>query len=116
MRLESGKLFVAAGVMLVLVGLLAFGFATPATTIGQETDVSVDQPDDGSDVGSGAVGPEDAANPPASLPNAGGADYASGPGLAKAVLITLLVGVGLSLAGAGALVARRGQEHSTTSS
>lgn len=114
MKITSGKLFLAAASVLMLVGLLAFSFATPTTTVGQETDVPVVQPDDDSDVGSGAEGPDDVAAPPASLPNAGNGGFGEGVGTAKLMLVVLLAGLGLSLAGAGSIAARRrSQENSS---
>lgn len=108
MMFAGGKLFLAAGVVIMLVGLLAFSFATPSTTVGQETDVPIVDTDDPSDVGSGAEGPEDGAAPPASLPNAGSGSYAEDVGPAKLILVVLLTALGLSLAGAGAIATRRG--------
>ena len=124
----NGKLAVAFGVMLLLAGLLAFSFAAPTTTVGQETDIPVDDgddevddaddadddvddvDDDGSDVDSGAEGPDDDADPPASLPNTGSGDgFSGGVNAAKIALIALLAALGISLAGAGAIAARRGQ-------
>jgi hypothetical protein len=105
MRLLSGRVFVAAGVVLMLAGLLVFSFASPHTTVGQETDVPP-APDSGDDVGSGTAGPSE---PPASLPDTGSGSYAEQLGSSRLLLITLLGALGLSLAGAGAMATRRTQ-------
>src|SRR3990172_10884722 len=69
MKLSSGRMFVAAGVVLTLLGLLVFSFAAPSVTVGQETDVGLPT-DVGDDV-------DDGTQPPASLPD-DGADSAAG--------------------------------------
>ena len=102
MKLLNGRMFVAAGVVLMLAGLLVFSFASPRTTIGQETDV----PPASDDVGAGGAGPSD---PPASLPDTGSGGYADRAGSSRVLLITMLGALGLSLAGAGTLAARRTQ-------
>ena len=100
----NGKPFIAAGVTLIVFGLLAFGLSTPTTTIGQETDVAVE--DDGSDVGNGVVGPDDEAAPPASLPNTGTGSAASVSSL-KLTLFAVLGGIGLALVAGGVITSRR---------
>lgn len=110
MKFSSGRLFVAVGVVLMLAGLLVFSFAAPSTTQGQQTDVPTqEEPDGGSDVGSGGEGPAD---PPASLPDTGSGGYLDSVGPHQVLLMSMLAALGVTLAGAGVIAARRGQSTS----
>lgn len=100
MNLSSGRMFVAVGVALMLAGLLAFSFAAPRTTLGQQTDVPASQP---TDVGSGGEGP---AQPPASLPDTGTGGYLDDVSSAQLLMMSLLAALGITLAGAGAIALR----------
>jgi len=82
----KGRLLTLAAVIAVLAGLLVFSFASPTSSLGQETDASV---------GAGA-------NPPASLPSAGtGYDSDS-----MALLLGTMAGAGIVLLGGGYVAQR----------
>lgn len=129
MKNSSGRIFVAAGVVLTLLGLLMFSFAAPSVTVGQETDVGlptdvgddigddVDDgtqppaslPDDGadSDVGDSADEPIDQAGPaPSSLPDSGNGGYLEQASSPRVLLMTLLAALGITLSGVGAIAVR----------
>ncbi len=106
MKQLNGKLIVAAGVLLAVVGLLAFSLTSPATTMGQEadagltTDVPVD--DDGGDVGAGALGP-------GSLPDTGTGGSQVIDGSTSVLLVSMLAALAVALTGAGVIAVRRGR-------
>jgi LPXTG-motif cell wall-anchored protein len=100
-KLLNGRFVVALGVALALVGLLAFSLSSPDVSVGLETDVPVDDADDS------GLGP--AAEPPASLPEAGSALVAEDGSSTGTLLMSMLGALGLALAGAGLLVNRRRQ-------
>ena len=119
MRFLSGRLIVAAGVALTMVGLLAFSLGSPDIVVGQETDVDlpdVEEPAEPpaslpeespeGDVGAGAEGPAD---PPASLPSSGTGGYAESTGFTTMLVVTLLAALGVTLAGAGVIALRLGR-------
>lgn len=106
----NGRLYVAFGVALMLFALLAASLSSPRTTIGQETDVAI-QDGGGSDVGSGAFGPGDQANPPASLPDTGAG--ASAGGSFGLMPYALLGGLGVTLVATGVVTSRRRRQKKT---
>lgn len=104
----NGKVIVAAGVALAVVGLLMFSLTSPATTLGQEadtgltTDVPVD--DDGTgDVGAGGIGP------PSALPDTGTGAGQSTNGSTNMLLVSMLAALGVALTGAGVVALRQGR-------
>ncbi len=108
MKLMNGRLVIAVGVGLALVGLLAFSLSSPAVTLGADTDVELPAdagPDADADVGAGA-------DPPASLPETG----VAGPeasGSTNVLLVSMLAALGVTMAGAGLIAVRlrrQGQE------
>jgi hypothetical protein len=98
----------AGGFALTVVSLVAFTLAGPTTIVGQETDVTIQdpgsQPPASVPNGSSDTGPD--AAPPASLPSAGDGGYAATLGSASVIAMALLAVLGMGLVGAGTLISR----------
>lgn len=101
MKLLNGRFVVAVGVALALVSLIAFSLSSPSVSVGQETDVVVD--DDTGDTG------DLTAAPPASLPEAGGGVATEQNSSTGTLLVSLLGALGVALVGAGLALNRRRQ-------
>lgn len=105
MKLNNGRSLVALGAALIVISLLAFGMAAPSTTLGQETDVPVQTPDDVGGVGDGPTAP------PASLPDTGtgtSTGFRGGIEGSSLLLIGMLAAAGLTLVGTGLVTSRQG--------
>jgi hypothetical protein len=120
MKSMSGRLAIAAGVVLTLGGILAFSLLSPGMTLGEETDVGlptdVDDgpadppasvPDDTDDVGPDASGPD--VEPPAALPDTGSGPAGDSTHWSLLLLTALLTVAGVAMTGAGMVAARQAQ-------
>lgn len=101
----SRRWIAALGAVAVVAGLLVFSMASPARTIGLETDVPAIE-----DPGAQPPGSEPDANaqPPASLPDAGTGLAADEGSSSQTMLLAAVLGtLSVTLAGAGLIAVRQ---------